>query len=200
MADARTHDTESSDLPSQLNADTVPFAAYIEKLSQQKHGNNIVYHDMLDLLDKSKKSKISILRQAYGLSEEQAVEADRILCAMFRDASLYREDIKLPEKPIREYRPRESIIDYLQSPEGFGPWLEAKALTRPLLKRLSPKAYMALANWLRNNRQLPVGMSIPTKAEITEQNFANGTGDAALKAGIALFQRRRHADKNNDLR
>lgn len=78
----------------------------------------------------------------------------------------------LPEKPLREYRPRESIIEYLRSDEGFGPWLTAGTLTRPLLRELSPKAYTALSNWLRNN-ELPADIRVPKKSDLVDAKLSD---------------------------
>jgi hypothetical protein len=97
----------------------------------------------------------------------------------------------LPERPAREYRPRESIIDYLRAPDGFGPWLDAGALTRPLLRELSPKAYMALANWLRTN-DLPADLYIPTKSDVVTARLeavAGGPVAAEKRALAASLER-----------
>ncbi len=97
----------------------------------------------------------------------------------------------LPPKPEREYEPREDIIEYIQSADGFGPWVEAKALTRPLMRDLSPKAYMALANWLRKNT-LPEGLEIPTKKEIIDARLSDPEFVAqAQRVNSNLYYRRR---------
>lgn len=70
----------------------------------------------------------------------------------------------LPEKPLRDIISREGIINYLRSPEGMGPWLEANALTRPILRSMAPKAYIALNNYLRKN-DLPEDIRMPTLSE-----------------------------------
>jgi hypothetical protein len=96
-----------------------------------------------------------------SISEEFRKIAERERARLIRKAQAQ----SLPNRPLREYVPRkDDIIDYLQSDKGFGPWLQRGLLTRPLIRELSPKAYMALANYLRHS-ELPDGLSIPTKSE-----------------------------------
>lgn len=99
--------------------------------------------------------------------------------------------LALPEKPMREIRNRENIVEYLRSPEGFGPWIEAGALTRPLLRSISPKAYQSLVNWLRNN-ELPDDIEIPTKAQIMDRRIdAAGGPDLQEMGRVAAAVRMR---------
>ena len=100
----------------------------------------------------------------------------------------------LPDAPVRDYRPRENIIEYLRSDEGFGPWVRAEALTRPLLRELAPRAYMGLANFLRHN-DLPDGLRIPTLKEVNDQLLAQGvfSEDEAHKVASARQRRQRSA-------
>lgn len=107
--------------------------------------------------------------------------------------------LALPERPIREIRNRENVVEYLRSPEGFGPWAEAGALTRPLLRSISPKAYQSLVNWLRNN-ELPADLPIPTKSQTTDRDalgMAQGASDA-LRAAKALYERERYAARKRN--
>jgi hypothetical protein len=107
---------------------------------------------------------------------------------------------KLPDKPLREYEPRrDNIIDYLRSEDGFGPWVAAGALTRPLLREKSPKAYMALANWLRTNK-LPPDLVIPTKKEAGDRTAKRAgligdspTAQERRRAAWAIHERYRSA-------
>lgn len=77
----------------------------------------------------------------------------------------------LPEAPLRDYRARENIIAYIRSPEGLRPWLNAGVLDRPMIKRLSPRAYVALSNWLRDPEHSleREGLSIPTKWDVVAE-------------------------------
>lgn len=97
----------------------------------------------------------------------------------------------LPTKPVREYRARENIIDYLRDDDGFGPWYKVGELTRPLIREISPRAYMALANYLRRN-ELPSDMKIPTLKEVNDALLERGdfSADEASKVSSA-HQRRR---------
>jgi hypothetical protein len=117
---------------------------------------------VLDII-KSLMSTFSVPAAYY---DEFRLEVE-LLAARFKRERLERV---LPSRPLRDYRPRESIVDYLKSPEGFGPWVEAGELSRPLLREKAPRAYTALANWLRNPTHSleEVGLDIPTKSKLVE--------------------------------
>jgi len=93
---------------------------------------------------------------------------------------------RLPSKVVRDYKPRqEDIIDYLVSPEGFGPWIAVDALTRPVIFKMAPKAYQALLYWLRGN-ELPPYLSIPKKSEVVDREVQD-----AVAAKTTMAQARR---------
>jgi hypothetical protein len=74
---------------------------------------------------------------------------------------------QLPERPIREFRPRkDDIIDYIRAPDGFGPWLDAGVLTRPMIRQFSKKAYGALYDFLKK-QPLPDDIVLPTRTQLT---------------------------------
>jgi len=142
-----------------------PFAQHIAAVRVEIPSKiNADYGNIISL-EAKKEARIQSLRSIYGLTQKQAEEADRDLVTKFRRSSL-------PDKPLREYQNREGILQYLQADDGFGPWLNAGVLTRQLLGELSPKAYTALANWLRNN-ELPAHIKIPTKAEVNDVELAD---------------------------
>jgi hypothetical protein len=104
---------------------------------------------------------------------------------------------QLPERPIREFNPRkDNIIDYIRAPDGFGPWLEAGELTRPLIRKMSKRAYGALDRWLRANGELPQDIEIPTRSEVIDRTLdaislsqlraAQSLAQAAARRGISL--------------
>lgn len=95
---------------------------------------------------------------------------------------LRRSDIvaNIPARPARDYTPRENIISYLRSDEGFSPWLKAGVLTRPMIRELAPRAYTALGNYLRRY-ELPEDLHIPTKSETVEAEI-RASGFAASDA------------------
>jgi hypothetical protein len=96
----------------------------------------------------------------------------------------YRQRL-LPEHPIRQYRRGEDLISYIRSPEGLGPWVDANALNRPLIRDLSPGAYMALAEYLRKH-ELPNDLNIPTKSEVLKTEKIT---PEAIKAARRLLSR-----------
>lgn len=89
----------------------------------------------------------------------------------------------------------ENIIEFLR--RVYGRYVEAEALTRPDLKRLDPKAYKALKNWLVANRELPSDLVIPTQAESTEAvaGVPNPNGERSLRASAALLERQRYKQR-----
>jgi hypothetical protein len=117
------------------------------------------------------------------LADEFALAVDTIALDFVRRSRTE----SLPEKPVREFLPRkDKIIDYIRAADGLGPWLEAGVLTRPLLNKLSPKAYVALANWLQRH-DMPADLSIPTKSETLTaeaRQLANAGGDLRERARV----------------
>jgi hypothetical protein len=147
-----------------------------KKLSQDEF-----YYDIIPLLkrciDKSFEAIMYIIRELFKETQLPKSCEDDFNRDIISVIEYYKREQKiasLPTNPLREYQPRESVIDYIRARDGLGPWLEAKVLTRPLMKKLSPKAYMALANWLRNpkNTLEGVGLNIPTKSEVIDQELS----------------------------
>ncbi len=107
--------------------------------------------------------------------------------------------LTLPSSAPKLYADRstgQSIIDFLQDPEGWGAYTAAGVLTRPDLRRLDPQAERALQNWLRNN-QLPKGLNIPTKSSaITAMARAGSVPEPLIpRVGAAIARRRQRADQ-----
>ena len=104
----------------------------------------------------------------YGIPERHELEFRRRLISCAKEFYNSVVDDGLPPRPVREYQPREGIIEYLKAPDGLGPWLEAGVLTRPMVKEFSPSAYNALAYWLRDksNSLEAEGIILPSKSEV----------------------------------
>ena len=142
---------------------------------------------------------LKALAQDFGIEDslqDKFVESVLTLADEFQRKS---QMAKLPERPVRDFVPRrDNIIDYVRSPDGFGPWLAAGLLTRPLMREMSPKAYMALSNWLRNN-ELPDDLHIPTKTEVVSEQIASADkllmGEAARIAGTLSTRLSRHRNR-----
>lgn len=98
---------------------------------------------------------------------------------------------ELPERPKRDWRAREDVIAYVRSPDGLGPWLNAGVLTRPLMRKIAPRSYSALANWLRKpGNSLEVAkIKIPTKSELVSKREVNPAAVRAARKIIARHQR-----------
>lgn len=86
------------------------------------------------------------------------------------------------DKPIRLGTPKEkylasrgrngsseNIIEFLK--RVWISWIEAGALTRPVLRQNDPKAYQALLDFLKRH-ELPSGWSIPSRSELVERDLA----------------------------
>ncbi len=117
--------------------------------------------------------EIRDLMNEIGIPAEREGEARLAILSCLKDFRENNHCASVPDKPKREFQPRkDNIIEYLKSPDGFGPWTEINALTRPLLGKLSPKAYVALANWLRHEDNIleNVGLNIPKKSEMIAQS------------------------------
>jgi hypothetical protein len=110
---------------------------------------------------------------ASELPESYRDDFTRAILAVVKDLEDKNLKASLPARPIRDFRPhRETIIDYIRSPEGFGPWLKAGVLSRPMIRKisLSSKPYEALANWMRT-KPLPDDINIPKKSEVIAQEL-----------------------------
>lgn len=108
---------------------------------------------------------VGFLTKEFGVSVETAKRT-------FEGLKPHFDETSLPERPLREYRSREGIINYIRADDGLGPWWKAGKLTRPLIGELSPAAYVALSNWLRNN-DLPPDILIPKKSEVIDSELAD---------------------------
>lgn len=126
------------------------------------------------------------LFKASGLSEDLERDFSNAVHDMLHDFRRRELQRTLPARPLRDMRRGESIVDYIRSPEGFGPWLDAGVLSRPLIREIgwSPKAYDALANYLRN-KELPDDIRIPKKTEMVAEELAR-----TLAGGNVEEQRR----------
>jgi hypothetical protein len=146
---------------------------------------------------------LKALAQDFGIEgsiRDDFVEAVLTLAEDFQRKSQIK---RLPERPLRDFVPRQdNIIDYIRSPEGFGPWLDAGLLTRPLLNKLSPKAYTALANWLQRH-ELPEGLHIPTKSELVSERIANADrqllSEGARLSAVQAMRRTRQRQREKRL-
>ena len=104
---------------------------------------------------------------------------------------------KLPDTAPATWKndklPDDTPPDFIKrhyGPEGLDVLrADGTGLKRNDLKRLDPSAYMALANWLRNN-ELPDDCPLPTKAEANEL-IAGSIDPDVLQAAAALAQRQR---------
>jgi hypothetical protein len=119
---------------------------------------------------------VGFLTKEFGVSVETAKRT-------FEGLKPHFDETSLPERPLREYRSREGIINYIRADDGLGPWWKAGKLTRPLIRELSPAAYVALSNWLRNN-DLPPDIVIPKKSQTVDQR---SIGEADIRNAYAII-------------
>jgi hypothetical protein len=140
--------------------------------------------------DKQMKKVTTIVDQladAAGVGAELEAELKRVILAdvkKYQKLALMRS---LPERPARDFDPfKETIIEYLQAHDGFGPWLKAGILSRPLIRKLqrSPKAYDGWTNWLRAKKPVPDDMQVLSKADLVSQEVEAhlGGGDPAERS------------------
>jgi len=94
--------------------------------------------------------------------------AERVVALILEHESLAKQGA-LAHKKLRDYRPREGIVEYLTSQDGAGPWLEAGLLTRPFLFKHAPKAYRALRNYEARGLRLPANVLLPSRSEIVDR-------------------------------
>lgn len=137
-----------------------------DKLASLNHG---VRNRLIERLKAAEEAGVfgaatDAIGDALGLSADARTKLEKALAALGRDTLKEELLAQLPDGPMRQPEPRENILDYLRSADGFGPWLEAEVLTRPLLNQMSPRAYTALTYYLRR-KQLPDDIVIPTFSE-----------------------------------
>jgi len=104
----------------------------------------------------------------------------------------------LPDGAPAIYRDRadkgENIITFLK--RVWGPWLEARVLTRRDLRRLDPSADGAVVNWLRHS-PFPDDIYLPTLKDSNDQLAHVLGGDAVVarhrRLGDAMRMRRQRS-------
>ena len=99
---------------------------------------------------------------------------------------------KLPDRPAREYRRGENVIEYIRADDGLGPWVKAGKLSRPLIIDIAPGAHIALLHYLRRH-ELPDDLHISTKSEIvaSEQSEILPEDIKAARRLLSRVQRER---------
>lgn len=163
----------------------------ITKINIVDFSPNIVHNDNRgDYLSNDIDSIVARLFNALSLDESYRGEFSVAATALVSDFQRRQLIDSLPERPVRDLRPREGVIEYIRSPEGLAPWLEAGLLTRPAIRKLAPKAYVALANWLRANTLESVGLDIPTQAAVTDRELDAKSTD--LEALTRLVRAKRY--------
>lgn len=107
---------------------------------------------------------------------------------------------ELPDRPERDYQPREDLFAYLRSEEGFGPWIAAGALTRPEIRK-APKAYAALTYWIKSGRPIPSDLHIPTKSDLVDRRIAaaGGSEQAIRSLARTVESRQRRSPRTPEL-
>jgi hypothetical protein len=91
-----------------------------------------------------------------GLSEEYFLNFRQQIQSLISDFHRQRERDDLTRNPtIRDYRPLEGIVQWLNDPNGGAPWLQNGMMTMNFLQHHAPKAYKAVRNYLRNNPSSP---------------------------------------------
>ena len=128
---------------------------------------------------------------ALGLTDSQAQQtlsrAKESIEHVIKDA---RKPL-LPEHAPKLYvdRPKgQNIIDFLRDPDGWGPYVQKGALTRPALRQLDPDAYFALTSWLqRNDNRLPSGMTLQNRTDLVNAEAARIAGSAGVP--VTAFER-----------
>ncbi len=129
--------------------------------------------------------------RTFDFPEEKIDELRLAFIALLQEFSERNDEVIAAKMPVRDWRAREDIIAYIRSPHGLGPWLEAGQLTRPLMRKIAPKAYVALANWLRKpeNTLESVGLEIPRKTEVVAQRKIDPAAVRAARKILARYQR-----------
>jgi hypothetical protein len=121
----------------------------------------------------------------------EARVAEKNLASFVYDATKLLESYvqrDLPEWPKREFRRGEDdVIEYIRASDGLGPWAEANALNRPLMRKIAPGAYNALLDFLRRN-ELPADLNIPKKSEVLASEPVDLSPEA-IKAARRLLSR-----------
>lgn len=91
--------------------------------------------------------------------------------------------ISAPELFIDRVNREEKPIDFIK--RVYAPWI-GHGFTQPFLRRLDPKLYMALHNWLRANA-MPADLPLPTKSEIVKTKIERA-GEKGIRAARRLVR------------
>ena len=98
------------------------------------------------------------------------------------------ETLVLPEKAPKLYKDRpggQNIIDFLRDPDGWGPYVAAGILTKPVLRRLDWPAYKALDNWQRT-KPIPPDVTLPTGKQVNDAALAAADAPRRAREGARL--------------
>lgn len=109
----------------------------------------------------------------------------------FKSSLAHKE---LPDRPARPFEHGENVIDYIRAEDGLGPWVAANALSRPLILKLAPGAYYALANYLRRN-ELPEDLNIPKKSEALETEEITPESVKAARRLLSRVERQKRSGR-----
>jgi hypothetical protein len=131
------------------------------------------------LTDEEEKN-ISELAKTLGLGGQLQTEFEAGVKWITQYIVTKKKIADLPEKPKREIRPRQSILEYIRAPDGLGPWFDAGVLTRPLILQIAPRAYEKLTNFLAYH-ELPEDIALPTRSDIVDSELS-----ALIEAGHDL--------------
>jgi len=157
------------------------------------------WHPDLDLSDEQVAAWGSMLDDIITALPDKADEITAALTPVLNPPELETASIALPEKAPKLYvnRPEgQNIIDFLRDPDGWGPYIQARVLTRPYLRQKDEDAYDALTSWLqRHDNKLPEDLPLPKRGEIANQTIdkiaaAAGVPQSSIRrAGQTLAQR-----------
>lgn len=159
--------------------------AYASFIDDESKHNEIIYDINSPPHPTENGAEGLMATEEQNIAEESSLERDiallvqragyaAVAAEILRHNPAYTDNNQIPFPSLPDTAPKlyadrpkgQSIIDFLRDPDGWGPYLEAKALSRPDLRRLDPQAYMALANWLRKTEhKLPPDLQIPTRSE-----------------------------------
>jgi hypothetical protein len=148
---------------------------------------------------------VEYLMTEAGIDRRHKPSFQARLARLVGDFDLQDRRARLAGRRLRDYRSREGIENYLRSPDGAGPWLEAGLITRPFLFHHAPKAYQALINY-EKSKSLPPDLQIPTRSEILDQDLTDLDNNASPLGGArrgtqlyaALMRRRARKARTKD--
>lgn len=128
-----------------------------------------------------KECLIEYLIAEVGIDERCKEDFRTKLVALILD---FRSGVEtgLDASKLRDYRPREGVINWLRAEDGAGPWLSAGLLTKPLLFRHAPRGYNAILNFEKHSK-LPDDIKIPTRSEIVDAELQAMGIDARSSEG-----------------